>query len=49
MPKYTTGAEIVKKNNAAKKKKFDEILAKAKGDQYRYDPKTKTSKRIERC
>ena len=38
---YTSAAEIVKKHNEAKKKKFDELLAKAKakGNLYRYDPK----------
>lgn len=47
MPKYTTGAGIVQKNREEKKKKFDQLLAKAKGDQYRYDPKSKTHKRID--
>jgi hypothetical protein len=35
------------KNREEKKKKFEEMLGKAKGDQYKYDPKTKTHKRRE--
>lgn len=38
---YTTAGGIVQKNREEKKRKFDALLAKAKGDKYRYNPETK--------
>lgn len=42
--RYTTAATMVQENREKKKRKFDELLKRAKGDKYYYDPKTKTSK-----
>lgn len=42
MPKYYTGASLAMKNREEKKKKFEEMLAKARGNKYYFDPKTKT-------
>lgn len=41
---YTTAGAIVQKNREDKKAKFKDILAKAKGDNYYYNPKTGTHK-----
>ena len=42
--RYTTAGALLLAQRAEKEKKFKEILSKAKGDAYRYDPATDTHK-----